>query len=101
MKKKIVFILPPIILVIVTLIWYFGEDGRWYYYRNELPFYPLFILHILMPVFYLVSFIVSVVRQIRRDTRSPSNLFYLITSAVLSIICFIGFVVFGIFTSGA
>ena len=101
MKNKIKFILPPIILAIVTLIWYLCPGGRWYYYRNELPFYPLFILHILMPVFYAAAFIVSVVRQIRRDTRSSSNLFYLISSAVLSIVCFIGFVVFGIFTSGA
>ncbi len=101
MKKKILFILPPIILAIVSLIWYFGEEGRWYDYRDEVMFMPLMILHVALPIFYLIALIVSIVRQIRRDTRSSSNLFYLISSAVLSIVCFIGFVVFCIFTSGA
>ena len=100
MKKKICFILPPVILAVTTLVWLFYKEGRWYTYRNELPFYPLMALHFLLPVFYNIAFIVSIIRQIRKGTRSRSNIVYIIASAVLTVLCYIGAFFFLAFTSG-
>lgn len=99
MKKKIFFILPPVLLAIVTWIWLFYKDGRWYYYRQEWPFMPLMILHLLFPLFYLVAGVVSLVRLIGK--KGGSTVFYLVSSIILTIVCFIGFIAYGIFTSGA
>ena len=99
-RNKIIFVAPPIVLTILTLIWYFGKDGRWYSYREEWEFIPLLICHMIMPLFYFVSLIVATVRQINESTRSKSNIFYIVASAVLWLGCGFGYLIFIIFTSG-
>ncbi len=99
-KDKILFVLPPVILAVVTLIWYCIPDGRWYYYRNEWEFLPLLICHMIMPVYYLVRLIIAVVMQIKVDTRSAFNVFCLVASGILCFLCAGGLLVFLIFTSG-
>ena len=99
-KDKILFILPPVILAIVTLIWYFVPDGRWYHYRDEWEFLPLLICHLIMPVYYFVRLIIATVMQIKKDTRSTSNIFYTAASAILCFLCVGGLFTFLIFTSG-
>ena len=97
MKNKIKFILPPIILAIVSLIWYFGGDGRWYDYRDEVMFMPLMILHVALPIFYLIALIVNIVRP---KESSKHKVFYIVSSIVLMIVTFFGLLLFGIMTSG-
>lgn len=99
-NDKIKFILPPVILVIVTLIWYFVPDGRWYHYRDEWQFLPLLIGHLIMPVYYFVRLIIATVMQIKKDTRSSDNIFYIAASAVLCFLCVGGLFTFLIYTSG-
>ena len=101
MKKKIQFLVPPVILAVVTLIWLFYKDGRWYSYRQEWPWGPLFVMHLLFPLFYLVALIVSIIRHCNKDKRSSSDAFYIASSIVMSALCFIGLLTFLIFTSGA
>ena len=97
MKNKIGFILPPIILAIVTVIWYFCRDGRWYGYRDEVLFAPLRLIHIALPLFYLIAMIVNIVSP---KEKSPHKIFYIIASIVLMSGSFIGALVFLIMTSG-
>ena len=99
-KKKILFVLPPIILTALTLIWYFKEDGRWYDYHNEWECLPLLICHMLMPLFYFVWIIIATVRQINKSTRSNDNIFYLVASIILWLSCGVGLFFFIVFTSG-
>lgn len=101
MKNKILFIVPPVILAVITIIWLFCEDGRWYSYRQEWPWGPLFVLHLLFPLFYFVMLIVRIIRHINRDKRSSSDVFYIVSSIVMTIVCFVGLLSFLIFTSGA
>ncbi|SEQ97027.1 hypothetical protein SAMN02910369_02776 [Lachnospiraceae bacterium NE2001] len=98
--KKIVFILPPIVLALLTIIWYCWKDGRWYTYRNEWEFLPLFVCHLLMPLFYFVWIIIAAIRQINESTRSNDNIFYLVASIILWLSCGVGLFFFFIFTSG-
>ena len=98
--KKILFIISPLILAILTWIWLFYEDGRWYQYRQEWPWGPLLVLHLLFPVFYLVMFIVRLVRHCNKNTRTDSDIFYIVSSIILSFMCFVGMLVFLIMTSG-
>ena len=98
MKNKIKFFLPPIILAIVSLIWYFGEEGRWYDYRDEVMFMPLMILHFALPIFYLIALIVNIARP---KERSEHKVFYIVSSIVLMIVTSFGLLIFGIMTSGA
>ena len=101
MKKKILFIIPPVILAVITLIWLFYETDRWYTYRQEWPFLPLLLLHFLFPAFYFVAFIVRLVMHFNRNKRSPADVYYIVSSIVLSVACFVGLLTFLIFTSGA
>ena len=98
-KNKIKFVMPAVILLVFTVIWYIPGD-RWYHYREEWLYTPLSILHFLMPLFYGIAFLVFLVRQIDRTTRSNDNLFYLIASIILSITRAIGLFIFLIMTSG-
>ena len=100
MKKKIFYILSPVILAVITCIWLFYKDNRWYTYRQEWPFGPLFVLHLLFPLFYLVMFVIMLIRQISKNKRSDSNVFYMLSSVILTVVCTVGFFVFMIFTSG-
>ncbi len=99
-RDKILFIIPPIILAVLTLIWYFCKDGRWYSYKEEWEYLPLLACHAIMPVYYFIRLIIAVVKQINASTRSSSNIFYIVDSAVLWIGCSFGLIVFFIFTSG-
>ena len=101
MKKKLFFVLSPVMLSAVTLIWLFYEDGRWYTYSQEWPWMPLFFAHLLFPLFYLTVFIVRLIRHINRNTRSDSDTFYIVSSIILSVVCFVGLFIFLVFTSGA
>ncbi len=101
MRNKLFFILAPGILAVITWIWLFYENGRWYYYRQEWPFMPLLIIHLLLPLFYLVVFFVRIIRHISKDKRSDSDLFYIISSIVMTVVCSIGLLAYLIFTSGA
>lgn len=100
MKNKILFFVPPLALAVITLIWLFYEDGRWYYYRQEWPWLPLFVLHLVIPLVYLIVLIVSIIRHINKNTRSSSDVFYIISSIIMTFVCFAGLLVFLIFTSG-
>lgn len=101
MKNKILFIVPPVILAVITLIWLFYDSTRWYTYRQEWLWGPLFVMHLLFPLFYIVMLVVMIVRHIRKDTRASSDVFYIVSSIVMSVACFIGLLTFLIFTSGA
>ncbi len=101
MRNKVIFILTPVILAIMTWIWLFYENGRWYYYRQEWPFLPLLIIHLLLPLFYFVVFLVRVIRHVNKDKRSASDIFYIVSSIVLTIVCCVGLLSFLLFTSGA
>lgn len=101
MKKKIMFFIPPVILAVITIIWLFYKDGRWYSYHQELPWGPLFVMHLMFPLFYLIVFIVRIIRHVNKDTRSSTDVFYIISSIVMTVICFVGLLAFLIFTSGA
>ena len=100
-KNKILFILSPVILAIITCIWLFYKDDRWYTYKQEWPFIPLLCMHLLFPLFYVIMFIVRLIRHINRNTRSDSDIFYIVSSIILTVICGVGLLVFLIFTSGA
>ena len=102
MKNKILFFIPFVSLTLITLIWYFYKDDgrRWYHYREEFLFLPLQFLHIIMPLFYLIAFIVFLVRQIDKTTRSESNIFYLVASPFLALTSFGALCAFFVFTSG-
>ena len=100
MKKKIGFVLPPIILTILTWIWLFYKDGRYYEYNNEFLFLPLFFLHFALPIFYFIAMIVSIVRLTNPATRTMSNVFYLITSIIFWLFGVVGLIAYFIITSG-
>lgn len=99
-RNKVLFILAPVVLAVITWLWLFLVDGRWYSYREEWPFLPLFILHLLFPLFYFVVFIVKIIRHINKNTRADSDLFYIISSIIMTIVCNIGLFFFFVFTSG-
>ena len=99
MKKKILFFLPAVILTALTLFWLFYKDGRWYDYRSEWPFGPLMVLHLAMPLFYLVAGIVNLVRVLSKKKKG-SELFYIISSVIMTAACFVGLLAFLVFTSG-
>ncbi len=99
-RNRILFILPPVIIAVLTWVWLFHEDGRWYHYREEWPWGPLLVFHLLFPVFYLIIIIVRLVRHINRNTRTDSDIFYIVSSIILSFVCFVGLLVFLIMTSG-
>ena len=101
MKKKLAFILSPVVLAIVTLIWLFYKDNRWYTYRQEWLFGPLFVLHLLFPLFYLVMLIVMIIKHVNTKTRADSDVFYIISSIIMNVVCIVGLLFFLIFTSGA
>ncbi len=100
MKQKIGFLVPPIVLAIVTYIWLFYKDGRWYTYREEWPWLPLFLLHLVFPLFYFVSFIVVLIRHFNEYKRTESDIFFIIASIIMNVFCCIGLFAFLIFTSG-
>lgn len=99
MKKKILFFLPAVILTALTLFWLFYKDGRWYDYRSEWPFEPLLVLHLAMPLFYVVAGIVNLVRVLGKKKKG-SELFYIISSIIMTVACFVGLLTFIVFTSG-
>ena len=101
MKNKILFLIPPVILAVITLIWLFYKDGRWYYYHQEWQWGPLFVMHLLFPLFYFVVFIVRIIRHVSKDKRSSSDGFYIASSIAMTVLCFVGLLTFLIFTSGA
>ena len=100
-RNKILFIASPVILAIITIIWLFYKDGRWYTYRQEWPWGPLLVLHLLFPLFYIISLIVTIIRHLNKDKRSSSDVFYIVSSIIMSVVCFVGLLTFLIFTSGA
>ncbi len=100
-RNKILFLVSPVVLAIITLIWLFYDTTRWYTYKQEWQWGPLFVLHLLFPIFYLVALIVNIVRHANKNTRSSSDVFYIVSSIIMSVICFIGLLSFLIFTSGA
>lgn len=100
-RKKILFIASPVLMAVITLIWLFYKDGRWYTYRQEWPWGPLFVMHLLFPLFYVASLIVTIIRHINKDKRSSSDVFYIVFSIIMSVVCFAGLLTFLIFTSGA
>ncbi len=100
MKNKILFFIPPVVLAVITWIWLFYEDGRWYYYRQEWQWMPLLLLHLIVPLVYLVVLIVRIIRHVNKDTRTSSDTFYIVSSIVMSLVCFVGLFTFLIFTSG-
>ncbi len=99
-RNKILFFIPPVLLAVITWLWLFLVDGRWYSYRQEWPFLPLLILHLLFPLFYFIMFIVMIIKHINKNTRSRSNIFYIVSSIILSIACIVGLLTFLVFTSG-
>jgi hypothetical protein len=99
-KHKIIFLCPPIVLAIVTWIWLFYKDGRWYEYHFEWPWLPLFLLHLVLPLFYLTAFIVSIIRHSSKEKRGTSEVFYIVSSIILFFFCCIGFLAYLVFTSG-
>ena len=99
-KDKIIFVLPPFVLTLLTIIWYVWADGRWYTYRSEWEYLPLLACHLIMPLYYLVRLIIAIVKQINVSTRSSENIFYIVASAILWLVCGFGLFVFLIFTSG-
>lgn len=100
-RNKVLFILSPVILAVITCIWLFYKDGRWYDYKEEWQFAPLLIMHLLFPLFYFVMSIVRIIRHINKSTRDDSDVFYIVSSIILTIACGMGLIVFLIFTSGA
>ncbi len=100
MKKKIMFIAGPFILAIITAIWMFYKDGRWYYYRQEWEWLPLLVLYFLFPIFYLIAFLVSLIRVIRKEKSSSSDVFYIASSIIMSAVSIMAFILFFFFTSG-
>ena len=100
MKKKLLFFAPPVVLAVITMIWLFHEDNRWYYYRQEWPFEPLLLMHFLFPLLYVIALVVMIVRHINKDKRSSSDVFYIVSSIAMTVVCFVGLVFFLIFTSG-
>ena len=101
MKNKILFLIPPVILAFITFIWLFYEDGRWYSYKQEWEWGPLFVMHLLLPLFYIVALIVRIIRHLNKDKRSASDAFYIVSSIVMSVVCSFGLLTYLIFTSGA
>ena len=101
MSKKIKFFLPPIILAVITWIWLFYDKSRWYTYRTEWQFIPLLILHLLVPLFYLVTGFITVLRRINVNTRSNADVFYIVGSIAMFFVSLFGAFIFLIFTSGA
>jgi len=99
-KEKILFVAPPIILALLTCIWYFGTKGRWYHYREKLAYKPLLVCHLIMPLYYLVRLIIASVKQSNVNTRSSSNVFCIVVSIILCLLCIVGLFVFLVFTSG-
>jgi hypothetical protein len=100
MKNKILFFLSPIAVAMITWIWLFYKDDRWYYYRQEWPWLPLMLIHLLLPLFYLTVLIVRIIRHANKNKRSDSDIFYIISSIVMIIASTIGLLSFLIFTSG-
>ena len=100
MKKKVLFILPPIVLAIITYIWLFYKSGRWYSYRDELMYLPLFYMHIIMPIIYLIALIRYIVKSTENTNPKISYLFHIIASIIIMVWGFFGFFAFIIFTSG-
>ena len=86
-KDKIIFVLPPFVLALLTIIWYVWADGRWYTYRSEWEYLPLLACHFIMPLYYLVRLIIAIVKQINVSTRSSENIFYIVASAILWLVC--------------
>ena len=101
MKKKILFLMPAVILATITLIWLFYEDGRWYSYNQEWQWGPLLVMHLLFPLFYFVMFIVRIIRHVNKDKRTSSDAFYIVASIIMSVVCSVGLLLFLIFISGA
>lgn len=99
-RNKILFIMPPVILAVITWLWLFLVDGRWYSYREEWPFLPLLIMHLLFPLFYFIAFIVRIIKLINKKTRSGSDVFYIVSSVIMTIACIVGLFTFFVFTSG-
>ncbi len=99
-SSKIRFFIPPVVLAAITLIWLFYKDGRWYVYRQEWQWAPLLVMHLLFPLFYFVVFIVMIIRHVSKDKRSSSDTFYIVSSIAMTVLCFIGLLLFLIFTSG-
>ncbi len=100
MKKKVLYLLPSVILAVITWIWLFYKDGRWYTYHLEWPCIPLMILHMLLPLFYAVMFVVWLIRHLNKKTRKESDIYYLLVSVGLTVACTIGLLAFLMFTSG-
>ncbi|MCR5702736.1 MAG: hypothetical protein K6G76_11410 [Lachnospiraceae bacterium] len=98
-KNKILFVIPPFILAVITWIWLFYKDGRWYYYRKEWPWSILLCFHLLMILFYFISGIVVIVRQIV-ERKKASYVYYIVSSIILFVVCIIGFLAYAAFTSG-
>lgn len=100
-RNKLLFLLPPVLLAVITWIWLFYSNDRWYSYKQEWPFMPLLIMHLLFPLFYPVMLIVRIIRHINKNTRSDSDVFYIVSSIIMTILCGVGLLAFLIFTSGA
>jgi uncharacterized membrane protein YozB (DUF420 family) len=99
--KRLKLFIPPVVLAVITFIWLFCREGRWYTYHQEWPWVPLLILHILMPLYYLVMCIVTIVKHANKDKRTEHDMFNIIGSAVMIFVCCVGLLIYLIFTSGA
>lgn len=61
---------------------------------------PLFFMHLLMPLFYFASLIVSIVKGISRNKDKKPDAFYLVSSVIMTAVCVMALFVFIAFTSG-
>ena len=95
------FFMPPVVLTIITWIWYFCSSASWYTYQSDWAFKPLLILHLAMPVFYLVALVVAVIRKKALMGHKPSRVFYIVASIIMIFITLFGLLAFLVFTSGA
>lgn len=100
-RNRIFFLLPPVILTVVTCIWYFYDSSRWYSYRQEFLWGPLLFLHVVFPLLYFVAGIVCVIKRIGSGEKKSPGIFYIVASFILTFCCFIGLVTFLLMTSGA
>ena len=57
-------------------------------------------IRFILPLFYFVMMIVTIVRQINPSTRSSSNLYYMIASIAIWVFEIIGLLAFLVITSG-
>ena len=85
-KKIFEFVLPAVILAVITYLYIFVRYVNNYFsLKEDLLFRSLSWLHMILPIFYLGCVIFFTARQINQYTRSKKNLIFLITSIIVFI----------------